>query len=159
MQRESSNLEPGVRESRTHRVRRDALETLLEARDRLIAQMASEIRAQRDVILDQSTGEDSLFSFELQEIEDRYSARLHALNSILENLENLEFRRPRSAHKIETLTTTRDHLHEDLNALVSQFDQWDLVDINVTELKDLQLLAVVSFTADDYGEGDERFAQ
>ena len=149
MQREGSNLESGVRESRTHRLRRDALETLLEARDRLISQMAGEIRAHRDVILDQSTGEDSLFSFEFQEIEDRYSARLHALNSILENL---EFRRPRLAHKIETLTTSRDHLYDDLNALVSQFDQWDLVDVNVTELKDEQLLAVVSFTADDYGD-------
>jgi len=148
MHRESSNLEPGARESRANRLRRDALETLLEARDRLIAQMASEIRAHRDVILDDS-GEDSLFSFEFQEIEDRYSARLHALNSILENL---EFRRPRLTHKIETLTTTREHLHEDLNSLVSQFDQWDLIDVNVTELSDKKLLAVLSFTADDYDD-------
>jgi len=111
--------------------------------------MADEIRAHRDVILDQATGQDSLFSFEFQEIEDRYSARLHALNSILENL---EFRRPRLAHKVETLTTSREHLYQDLNSLVSQFDQWDLVDINVTELKDEQLLAVVSFTADEYGD-------
>ncbi len=149
MPRGSSDLESSARESRTHRLRRDALETLLEARDRLVSQMADEIRAHRDVILDQATGQDSLFSFEFQEIEDRYSARLHALNSILENL---EFRRPRLAHKVETLTTSREHLYQDLNSLVSQFDQWDLVDINVTELKDEQLLAVVSFTADEYGD-------
>lgn len=148
MKSESSNLDLGAHESRVHRLRRDALDTLIEARDRLISQMASEIQAHRDVILD-GAQEDSLFSFEFQEIEDRYSARLHALNSILENL---EFRRPRLAHKIETLTTTREHFHDDINSLVSQYEQWDLVDVNVTELHDHQLLTVVSFTADDYGD-------
>lgn len=148
MQTEGSNLDSDAREARMNRRRRDALDILLEARDRLIAKMAAEIRSHRDVILEGS-GEESVFSFEFQEIEDRYSARLHALNSLLENL---EYRRPRLAHKIETLTTTREHLHDDLNSLVSEYDQWDLVDINVTELHDKKLLAVVSFTADDYGD-------
>jgi len=152
MHRENPDLDPdrdpGAGESRTNRLRRDALDILLEARDRLISEMASEIRAHREVILD-GASEQSLFGFEFQEIEDRYSARLHSLNSILENL---EYRRPRLAHKIETLTTTKDHLHDDLNALVSQFDQWDLVNIDIAELKDEKLLAVVSFTADEYTE-------
>ncbi len=146
MHREGPNLESGVGETRGNRRRRDALEVLLEARDRLIAQLAEEIRGQREALLDGS-GE-SLFSFEFQEIEDRYSARLHALNSILENL---EYRRPRLAHKVETLTTTRENLKGDLNSLVSQFDQWDLVDVSVTPIED-ELLVVVSFTADEYGD-------
>ncbi|MCH2585938.1 MAG: hypothetical protein MK138_14335, partial [Planctomycetes bacterium] len=81
--------------------------------------------------------------------EDRYTARLQALNSILENL---EYRRPRLAHRIETINSTRENLKKDLNELVSRFDQWDLVDVNVSEMTDSSLLVVISFTADDYGE-------
>ena len=47
---------------------------------------------------------------------------------------------------------TRERLKKDLNDLVCRFDQWDLVDVNVSEMTDSTLLAVVSFTADDYGE-------
>ena len=146
MKRESSNLDPSSNEARDNRWRRDALEVLLEARERLITQMADEIRAQREVLLE--GGGESLFSFEFQEIEDRYSARLHSLNSILENL---EYRRPRLAHKVETLKTTQANLDTELNALISQYDQWDLVNVSVNPIGEA-LLVVVVFTADEYSE-------
>ena len=148
MQKETSNLESSVRERRRNLHRRDALEILLKARDGLIAEMAEEIRLRKDALLD-SAGEQNVLGFEFQEIEDRYTARLQALNSILENL---EYRRPRLAHRIETINSTRDNLKKDLNELVSRFDQWDLVDVNVSEMSDSSLLVVISFTADDYGE-------
>lgn len=148
MQKETSNLESSVRERRRNLRRRDALEILLKARDGLIAEMAEEIRLRKDALVD-STGEQNILGFEFQEIEDRYTARLQALNSILENL---EYRRPRLAHRIETLSTNREDLKKDLNELVSRFDQWDLVDVTVSQLSDSSLLAVISFTADDYGE-------
>ena len=148
MQEETSNLESSVRERRRNLRRRDALEILLKARDGLIAEMAEEIRLRKDALLD-SAGEQNVLGFEFQEIEDRYTARLQALNSILENL---EYRRPRLAHRIETINSTRDNLKKDLNELVSRFDQWDLVDVNVSEMSDSSLLVVISFTADDYGE-------
>ena len=132
-------------EERSRRDRRGALEVLLEARERLVAQMCGDILSSRDVILDDSP--DGLFSFELQEIEDRYSARLHALNSILENL---EYRRPRIAHRIETFRSTRTSLQEHLDDAVNRFDQWDLVDIDVTPLEGEEVLVVVAFTADEY---------
>ena len=148
MQKETSNLESSVRERRRNLRRRDALEILLKARDGLISEMAEEIRLRKDALVD-STGEQNVLGFEFQEIEDRYTARLQALNSILENL---EYRRPRLAHRIETLNSTRENLKKDINELVSRFDQWDLVDVNVSEMTDSSLLVVVSFTADDYGE-------
>ncbi len=148
MQKETSNLESSVRERRRNLRRRDALEILLKARDGLISEMAEEIRLRKDALLD-SAGEQNVLGFEFQEIEDRYTARLQALNSILENL---EYRRPRLAHRIETINSTRDNLKKDLNELVSRFDQWDLVDVNVSEMSDSSLLVVISFTADDYGE-------
>ena len=148
MQKETSNLESSVRERRRNLRRRDALEILLKARDGLIAEMAEEIRLRKDALLD-SAGEQNVLGFEFQEIEDRYTARLQALNSILENL---EYRRPRLAHRIETINSTRENLKKDLNELVSRFDQWDLVDVNVSEMTDSSLLVVISFTADDYGE-------
>ena len=148
MQRETSNLESSVRERRRNLRRRDALEILLKARDGLISEMAEEIRLRKDALLD-SAGEQNVLGFEFQEIEDRYTARLQALNSILENL---EYRRPRLAHRIETIHSTRENLKKDLNELVSRFDQWDLVDVNVSEMTDSSLLVVISITADDYGE-------
>ena len=148
MQKETSNLESSVRERRRNLRRRDALEILLKARDGLISEMAEEIRLRKDALLD-SAGEQNVLGFEFQEIEDRYTSRLQALNSILENL---EYRRPRLAHRIETINSTRDNLKKDLNELVSRFDQWDLVDVNVSEMSDSSLLVVISFTADDYGE-------
>ena len=148
MQKETSNLESSVRERRRNLRRRDALEILLKARDGLIAEMAEEIRLRKDALLD-SAGEQNVLGFEFQEIEDRYTSRLQALNSILENL---EYRRPRLAHRIETINSTRENLKKDLNELVSRFDQWDLVDVNVSEMSDSSLLVVISFTADDYGE-------
>ena len=148
MQKETSNLESSVRERRRNLRRRDALEILLKARDGLIAEMAEEIRRRKDARID-SSGDHSGLGFEFQEIEDRYTARLQSLNSILENL---EYRRPRLAHRIETLSSTRESLKKDLNDMVCRFDQWDLVNVNVSEMTDSTLLAVVSFTADDYSE-------
>ena len=148
MQKETSNLESSVRERRRNLRRRDALEILLKARDGLIAEMAEEIRLRKDALID-SSGDHIVLGFEFQEIEDRDTARLQSLNSILENL---EYRRPRLAHRIETLSSTRESLKKDLNDLVCRFDQWDIVNVNVSEMTDSTLMAVVSLTADDYSE-------
>jgi hypothetical protein len=125
--------------------RRRALEVLLEARERLVTQLCDEVLASRDVLLDDAP--DSIFSFEFQEIEDRYSARLQALNSILDNL---EYRRPRMAHRVESFHTTTENLSRDINEIMDRFDQWDLVDIDVTAIEPERLLVVVGFTADEY---------
>jgi hypothetical protein len=148
MQSESPNAEPDAREVRLKKKRRDAIEILLEARDRLLEQMTDDILSHRDVILE-GGGQEGVFSFEFQEIEDRYSARLHAINSILENL---EYRRPRIAHRVETFATTQRNLRRDLNALMARYDQWDLVDIDVSPVEKGELLVVVAFTADEYVE-------
>jgi hypothetical protein len=133
------------REKQLQRQRKKAIDVLVEVRERLVAQLCDQVLAGRELLLDSSS--EGVFSFEFQEIEDRYSGRLHAINSILENL---EYRRPRLAHRVETMYTSPDHLARDLNDLVDRFDQWDLVDIDVTPLESGELLAVVSFTADEY---------
>jgi len=132
-------------DERLKRNRREALEILIDARDRLVSQLCDEILSNREAILE--TSDDGLYGFEFQEIEERYTARLHALNSILENL---EYRRPRIAHRVETLSTTRENLAADIKAVIERYDQWDLVDIEVTTLPESELLVVVGFTADEY---------
>lgn len=148
MQRERPNADPDPAEERGNEKRRGALEVLVEARERLVSQLCDEILSSRDVILDDSSPE-GLFGFEFQEIEDRYSARLHALNSILENL---EYRKPRIAHRVEAFRTTSDRIGQDLNDVVDRYDQWDIVDIDVTPVEEGELLVVVGFTADEYPE-------
>ena len=145
MRRESSDLE-ARREDEERNRRREALDVLLEARDRLLAQMTDDVLSNRDMILDGS-GSEGLFRFDLEEIEDRYSARLNALNSLLENL---EYRNPRIRHRIETLTTTSRALKKDVSALLGKLDQWDLVDIDVSKLEGEEMLVVLALTADEY---------
>ena len=147
MRRESSDVE-ARREDEERNRRREALDVLLEARDRLLAQMTDDVLSNRDMILDGS-GSEGLFRFDLEEIEDRYSARLNALNSLLENL---EYRNPRIRHRIETLTTTSHTLKKDVSALLGKLDQWDLVDIDVSKLEGEEMLVVLALTADEYPE-------
>ena len=147
MRRESSDVE-ARREDEERNRRREALDVLLEARDRLLAQMTDDVLSNRDMILDGS-GSEGLFRFDLEEIEDRYSARLNALNSLLENL---EYRNPRIRHRIETLTTTSHALKKDVSALLGKLDQWDLVDIDVSKLEGEEMLVVLALTADEYPE-------
>jgi hypothetical protein len=145
MEREGHGIDAGSSEEERNR-RREALDVLIEARDRLLAQMTEDVLSHRELILDGS-GEDGLFRFDLEEIEDRYSARLNALNSLLENL---EYRNPRIKHRIETLTTTPRALRKDLSSLLSRMDQWDLVDLHVAPLGEDEMLVVVALTADEY---------
>ena len=145
MRRESSDVE-ARREDEERNRRREALDVLLEARDRLLAQMTDDVLSNRDMILDGS-GSEGLFRFDLEEIEDRYSARLNALNSLLENL---EYRNPRIRHRIETLTTTSRALKKDVSALLGKLDQWDLVDLDVSKLEGDEMLVVLALTADEY---------
>lgn len=147
MKAESSDVEREG-EAREHKRRRDAIEILLEARERLFAQLTEDILSNREVILD-SSGPDGVFSFEFQEIDNRYSGRIHALNSLLESL---EYRRPRFAHKVETFIASRESLEKDINDVVSSHDQWDLVDMNLTPLEDDKFLVVAAFTVDEYVE-------
>jgi len=147
MRRESSDVE-ARREDEERNRRREALDVLLEARDRLLAQMTDDVLSNRDTILDGS-GTEGLFRFDLEEIEDRYSARLNALNSLLENL---EYRNPRIRHRIETLTTTSRALKKDVSAFLGKLDQWDLVDIDVSKLEGEEMLVVLALTADEYPE-------
>ena len=102
MRRESPDVESSQREDQERERRREALGVLLEARERLLAQMTEDVLSNREVLLDGSS-RDGFSSFELEEIEDRYSARLNALNSLLENL---EYRHPKIKHRVETITTS-----------------------------------------------------
>jgi hypothetical protein len=146
MERESHGIDAGSSEEEERKRRREALDVLLEARDRLLAQMTEDVLSHRELILDGS-GEEGLFRFDLEEIEDRYSARLNALNSLLENL---EYRNPRIKHRVETLTTTPRALKKDLSSLLARMDQWDLVDLHVAPLDGEEMLVVVALTADEY---------
>ena len=110
MKRESPDVEQGQREADERERRKAALHVLIEARERLLAQMAEDVLSNSDVLLDGST-QDGFSNFELEEIEDRYSARLNALNSLLENL---EYRQAKVKYHVETLTTTPRHLKKDL---------------------------------------------
>ncbi len=148
MKRESTNVEPGQREDEERDRRREALEVLVEARERLLARMTEDVLSNRDLLLDGSA-RDGFTSFELEEIEDRYSARLNALNSLLENL---EYRHPTIKHRVETLTTDPRSIKKDLSALLTRFDQWDLVDLEITPLDGGEILVVVALTADEYPE-------
>ena len=148
MKRESTNVEPGQREDEERDRRREALEVLVEARERLLARMTEDVLSNRDLLLDGSA-RDGFTSFELEEIEDRYSARLNALNSLLENL---EYRHPSIQHRVETLTTDPGSIKKDLSALLTRFDQWDLVDLEITPLDGGEILVVVALTADEYPE-------
>lgn len=121
---------------------------LLEARERLLAQMAEDILSHRDVLLE-GPDRQSFSSFELGEIEDRYSSRLNALNSLLENL---EYRHPRVRHRVETISTTHKGIKKDLTALLDKFEQWDLVDIAVTPVQGDELLVIAALTVDEYPE-------
>ena len=148
MRRESPDAESRRDDDREKDRRKEALHVLLEARERLLTQMAEDILSNRDVLLDASERE-SFSSFELEEIEDRYSARLNALNSLLENL---EYRQPNVRHRIETLTTTIRGLKRDLSDLLTKFDQWDLVNLEITPISAEELLVVAALTADEYPE-------
>lgn len=151
MQREESKVGSFFDDGRPGASRRQALEILLQAREQLLDQLSEEILSHREAILD-GPGQGGLFAFELQEIEDRYSARLHALNSILENL---EYRRPRIANKVETFISRPEDLSADLEKRIQRYDQWDIVDIDVTPLDAGGLLVVIGFTADESDDGDE----
>ena len=126
--------------------RQDALNLLLRARERLIAQMADEILSNREAILGDPS-QTGLFGFEFQEIEDRYIGRLSAINSILDNLEH---RQARIVNKSEVLFTNRKRLKKDLDDLIRRYDQWDLVGVNALKVTDDQLALIVAFTADEY---------
>lgn len=128
--------------------RREALETLSEARDKLLQRMTEDVLSNQDV-LREGAGPEGMSTFELEEIEDRYSARLNALNSLLENL---EYRRPVIRHRAETMITTQRAIEKDINELLAENEQWDLVDISVCSLEGDKLLVVVAFTVDEYPE-------
>ena len=147
MERESPKVDTGHEEEAERNRRGEALDVLLEARERLIAQMTEDILSHRELIVEGS-GQDGLFGFEFQEIEDRYSARLNALNALLENL---EYRRPKIKYRVETLNTTLRSLKKDLSLLLSK-EEWDLVNVDVTRLDSDQMLVVAAFTMDEYEE-------
>ena len=148
MPEDISNAQRDARAARQRQRRRDAVAVLLRARECLFDELTDDILAHRDVLL-QRSDPNGLFSFEFQEIEDRYGARIHAINSLLENL---EYRQPRCAHKVETVTTTPQALKKDLDELVGRHDQWDLVNMDVTTVEDGKLLVVAAFTVDELDE-------
>ena len=148
MKRESSKIERWDPEAREQSRRKEALDVLLAARERLLAQMTEEVISNREVIQEGSSIE-GLSSFELEEIEDRYSARLNALNSLLENLES---RRPTVRHRVESLKTTTHSLEKDLAGLLAKLEQWDLVDMAILPQAGERLLVVLALTADEYPE-------
>ncbi len=137
-----SDLDADFRESRRMK---DALHVLLEAREMLLAQMTEDILSHREGLL-HASGSDGAFSFELQEIEDRYSARLSALNALLENL---EYRQPRIRHRVEEIATTVDRIADELEALLARDETWDLVDFEIVEREGDQVLVIVALARDD----------
>jgi response regulator RpfG family c-di-GMP phosphodiesterase len=146
MNPETPGIDTARRDERDKRRRKEALEVLLEARERLLRQMAEEILAHRDVILE-GASQESLFGFELQEIEDRYSARLNALNALLDNL---EYRHPRVEHRVETLTTTVATLAEEMSEFLKDFEDWDLVGIDIVRVEGNKVIVAVALTSEVY---------
>lgn len=127
---------------------REAFQVLLEARERLLRKMSEEVLAHRDTFLDAAGSEDTL-GFELQDLEDRYSARLHALNALIDNL---EYRRPRVEHKVRVLRATVGTLERAIAREVEAHADWDLVGVSVARLEGDQILAVVAFTSEVYDD-------
>jgi hypothetical protein len=147
MDRERPKVDTRQQETAEQGRRKAALEVLLEARERLIGQMTEDILSHQELLVE-GPGQDGLFGFEFQEIEDRYSARLNALNSLLENL---EYRRAKIKYRVETLSTTLGSLKKDLTHLLSK-EEWDLVNVDVTRLDGDRMLVVAAFTMDEYDE-------
>jgi hypothetical protein len=127
---------------------RDAFEVLLEARDRLLRQMSEDVLSNREAFLDSSGGGDAL-GFELQEIEDRYSARLSALNALIDNL---EYRRPRLEHRVRVVRAPAASVEQELARLVKEHEEWDIVGLSVSRLEGDRVIAVVAFTSELYEE-------
>ena len=151
MHGDSSRSEVGRgAERRENQRMKSALHVLLEARERLLSQMTEDILAHRDGLLTTSV-DDGVFGFELQEIEDRYSARLSALNSILENLDE---RQPAVQHRVETFDTSLSKVGATLRSALNDAERWDLVDFEVVPREGDKALLVVVFARDEY---DERF--
>ena len=147
MRREPTGVGPELGEELEGAGRtRDALGVLLEARERLLAQMTEEVLTHEDALL-HATEEENAFSFELQEIEDRYSARLGALNALIENL---EYRQPRVRHRVESISTTVDEVSEQLRTLLARLDEWDLVDFEVVRRDRDEVLLIVALACDDF---------
>ena len=143
----SSSLGPrrdidAVAERRTQ----EALHVLLEARDRLLEQMTNDILAHREALLGDAD-DSGVFNFELQEIEDRYSARLSSLNALLENL---EYRQPRVEHRVETVDTTVERVGEAIFEIVDTLPGWDLVDFEVVAKKGDDVSVVAVLARDEY---------
>jgi hypothetical protein len=146
MNPERSKVESNDRNRREEARRREALQVLLDARERLMTQMMDDILERREA-LDSEGG--SYSSFELEEIEDRYTARLQAINSLLENL---EYRQPSIRYEVEAFTTSLKVLKKDLAAALDAYDQWDLVSVNVVPGRGEDVTVLLTFTADEYPE-------
>ncbi len=146
MHREPPGIDrPPHSENRENGRIRDALEVLLEARERLLEQLTGEILSHREGLLHASE-EDGTFSFVLQEIEDRYSTRLSALNALLENLDN---RQPRVEHRVETIETSVDQIGRRLGELLGRVEHWDLVDFEVVRTEGDKVVVVVALARDE----------
>jgi hypothetical protein len=110
--------------------------------------MTEDILSNRDVIVDGSHPE-GLYGFELQEIEDRYSSRLAALNALLDNL---ECRKGRLEHTTQVLRTTVHSAQRDLDALLREYEDWDVVGFDVVRLEGEKVVIFVVLTSEVYPE-------
>ena len=147
MHGDSSRIETGRGSERREDQRmKSALNVLLEARERLLSQMTEDILAHRDGLLTTSI-DDGVFGFELQEIEDRYSARLSALNSLLESLDD---RQPTVQHRVETFETTLSEVGATLRKVLDASERWDLVDFEVVPKDSAKALLVVVLACDEF---------
>ena len=144
MRQEGSGLDASRFDAQERGRRQEALDVLLEARDRLLSQMTEEILAHQDVFLDASQG--GVFSFEFQEVEDRFSVRLNSLNGLLEHL---EFREPRIRHRVETQETTRSGVKKVLQTLLDRSDNWDLADFEIVPVEGEKVLLVAVLLCDE----------
>jgi hypothetical protein len=135
-------------EEAERRRRKEAFDILIEAREKLLCQMSEEISSHRDVIAE-GASQDGVFGFEVQEIEDRYSARLNAINSLLENL---ECRRVKVEHRVETFVTSPRRLEGDFNDRLAELGDWDLVALSTVDLGGGQIQVILALTSEVYPE-------
>lgn len=147
MKREASNPDATPSDAQDD-ARREALDALFEAREKLLHQMTEDIMSNRDIIVDGSHPE-GLYGFELQEIEDRYSSRLSSLNALLDNL---EYRRPRLEHAVRVVRTTVQNAQRAVETLLGEFEDWDVVGFDVVRLEGESLAIFVLLTSEIYPE-------
>ena len=133
----------------------------MDVRERLLEELTEEILSHRESLLDDT--QNGIFSFEFQEIEDRYCARLAAVSSLLDQLEE---RQPSIQNRVEQFQCPMPNVRASLQQCLEQYPEWDLAAFEVLPLatgkggddakggqaKSDDALVIVVMTRDEYAE-------